>query len=100
VLFLALQWDKYPFILLNLMFSVQAAYAAPLILLSQNRQELRDRRQAETDRAVAASTQANAEFLARELASVRLVLANVVTVDELRDQLEEVIKLLNQHNTR
>jgi uncharacterized membrane protein len=82
------------------MFSVQAAYAAPLILLSQNRQELRDRRQAETDRAVAASTQANAEFLARELASVRLVLANVVTVDELRDQLEEVIKLLNQQNTK
>jgi uncharacterized membrane protein len=100
VLFLSLQWDKYPFILLNLMFSVQAAYAAPLILLSQNRQELRDRRQAETDRAVAASTQANAEFLARELASVRLVLANVVTVDELRDQLEEVIKLLNQHNAK
>ena len=100
VLFLALQWDKYPFILLNLMFSVQAAYAAPLILLAQNRQELRDRRQAETDRAVAASTQANAEFLARELASVRLVLANVVTVDELRDQLEEVIKLLNQHNSK
>jgi uncharacterized membrane protein len=79
---------------------VQAAYAAPLILLSQNRQELRDRRQAETDRAVAASTQANAEFLARELASVRLVLANVVTVDELRDQLEEVIKLLNQQNAK
>ena len=100
VLFLALQWDKYPFILLNLMFSVQAAYAAPLILLAQNRQELRDRRQAETDRAVAASTQANAEFLAREFASVRLVLANVVTVDELRDQLEEVIKLLNQHSTK
>ena len=100
VLFLALQWDKYPFILLNLMFSVQAAYAAPLILLAQNRQELRDRRQAETDRAVAASTQANAEFLARELASVRLVLANVVTVDELRDQLEEIIKLLNQHNSK
>jgi uncharacterized membrane protein len=99
-LFLSLQWDKYPFILLNLMFSVQAAYAAPLILLSQNRQELRDRRQAETDRAVAASTQANAEFLARELASVRLVLANVVTVDELRDQLEEVVKLLNQQNAK
>jgi len=100
VLFLSLQWDKYPFILLNLMFSVQAAYAAPLILLSQNRQELRDRRQAETDRAVAASTHANAEFLARELASVRLVLANVVTVDELRDQLEEVVKLLNQQNAK
>jgi uncharacterized membrane protein len=94
VAFIAFQWDPYPFILLNLMFSVQAAYSAPLILLAQNRQEERDRRQAETDRAVAASTQANAEFLARELASVRLALSNVVTTDELREQLEEVVKLL------
>jgi uncharacterized membrane protein len=94
VAFIAFQWDPYPFILLNLMFSVQAAYSAPLILLAQNRQEERDRRQAETDRAVAASTQANAEFLARDLASVRLALSNVVTTDELREQLEEVVKLL------
>jgi uncharacterized membrane protein len=94
VAFIAFQWDPYPFILLNLMFSVQAAYSAPLILLAQNRQEERDRRQAETDRAVAASTQANAEFLARELASVRLALSNIVTTDELREQLEEVVKLL------
>jgi uncharacterized membrane protein len=94
VAFIAFRWDPYPFILLNLMFSVQAAYSAPLILLAQNRQEERDRRQAETDRAVAASTQANAEFLARELASVRLALSNVVTTDELREQLEEVVKLL------
>ena len=94
VAFIAFRWDPYPFILLNLMFSVQAAYSAPLILLAQNRQEERDRRQAETDRAVAASTQANAEFLARELDSVRLALSNVVTTDELREQLEEVVKLL------
>ena len=92
----ALRWDPYPFILLNLMFSVQAAYAAPLILLAQNRQEQRDRRQAEYDRAVAASTQANAEFLARELASVRLSLSNVVTVDELRDQLDDIVRRLNE----
>ena len=89
-----LRFDNYPFIFLTLFLSLQASYAAPLILLAQNRQEERDRRQAETDRAVAASTQANAEFLARELASVRLALSNVVTTDELREQLEEVVKLL------
>src|SRR4051812_37923212 len=50
----ALRWDKYPFILLNLAFSTQAAYAAPLILLAQNRQESRDREQLERDRAQAA----------------------------------------------
>jgi uncharacterized membrane protein len=96
VAFVALQWDPYPFILLNLMFSVQAAYAAPLILLAQNRQEARDRRQAETDRAVAAATQSNAEFLARELASVRLALSSVVTVDELREQLDALILRLDE----
>jgi uncharacterized membrane protein len=95
VLFVTLQWDPYPFILLNLMFSVQAAYAAPLILLAQNRQESRDRQQAETDRAVAAATQANAEYLARELASVRLALSNVVTTDELREQLESLADRLD-----
>lgn len=99
IAFVTLRWDPYPFILLNLMFSVQAAYAAPLILLAQNRQEARDRRQAETDRAVAASTQSNAEFLARELASVRLALSSVVTVDELRDQLDLLIARLDQPPT-
>jgi uncharacterized membrane protein len=91
---ITLQWDPYPFILLNLMFSVQAAYAAPLILLAQNRQEVRDRQQAETDRMVAAATQANAEYLARELASVRLALSNVATIDELRDQLDSLVDRL------
>jgi len=80
-----LRWDPYPFILLNLAFSTQAAYAAPLILLAQNRQDERDRAQAEQDREVNFRTQAEAEFLARELASVRLSLADVATVDELRD---------------
>jgi uncharacterized membrane protein len=79
----ALRWDPYPFILLNLAFSTQAAYAAPLILLAQNRQADRDRAQTEQDRAVNARTQADTEFLARELASVRLALSDVVTSDDL-----------------
>lgn len=80
-----LRWDPYPFILLNLAFSTQAAYAAPLILLAQNRQADRDRQQAEQDREVSARTRAEAEFLARELASVRLTLSDVATIGELQD---------------
>ena len=68
-----LRWDPYPFILLNLAFSTQAAYAAPLILLAQNRQADRDRVQAEEDRARAASTRADTEYLARELADRKSV---------------------------
>jgi uncharacterized membrane protein len=84
------RWDPYPFILLNLAFSTQAAYAAPLILLAQNRQDERDRAQAEQDREVNARTQAEAEFMARELASVRLSLADVATVAELRDAIGDL----------
>lgn len=90
VAFVAFRWDRYPFILLNLMFSVQAAYAAPLILLAHNRQENRDREQAELDRTVATRTQNDAEFLAREIASVQLALANVATTDELRKHVERL----------
>ena len=90
ILFITFQWDKYPFILLNLMFSIQAAYAAPLILLAHNRQEHRDREQAQVDRNVATRTQNDAEFLAREIASVQLALSNVVTVDELREQIDRL----------
>lgn len=90
VSFIAFKWDKYPFILLNLMFSIQAAYAAPLILLAHNRQELRDREQAEIDRNVAIRTQNDAEFLAREIASVQLALSNVVTSDELAQHIEHL----------
>lgn len=85
-----LRFDDYPFILLTLALSLQAAYAAPLILLAQNRQEERDRRQSEQDRQVASRTQADTEFLARELASIRLALADVATVDEIEKALERV----------
>jgi uncharacterized membrane protein len=87
-------WDPYPFILLNLAFSTQAAYAAPLILLAQNRQDDRDRASIERDRAVAARTQADTEFLARELAAVRLALADVVTSQDLEDSLAKLAKLI------
>ena len=96
VVSITLQWDPYPFILLNLMFSVQAAYAAPLILLAQNRQEDRDRQALENDRAVAARTQENAEYLARELAGVRLALSNTVTSTELRESIDVLNERLDQ----
>jgi uncharacterized membrane protein len=87
-------WDPYPFILLNLAFSTQAAYAAPLILLAQNRQDDRDRANIERDREVAARTQADTEFLARELAAVRIALADVVTTHDLEDSLSRLAKLI------
>ncbi len=88
------RWDPYPFILLNLAFSTQAAYAAPLILLAQNRQDDRDQDTIDHDREVAARTQAETEFLARELASVRLTLADVVTTEDLSDRLDRLEKLI------
>jgi uncharacterized membrane protein len=83
-------FDPNPFGVLTLALSLQAAYAAPLILLAQNRQEDRDRQQSDVDRSVAARTQADTEFLAREIAAVRLSLADMVTMDELRDQLDKL----------
>ncbi|BDB59561.1 MULTISPECIES: DUF1003 domain-containing protein [Rhodococcus] len=89
-----LQWDPYPFILLNLAFSTQAAYAAPLILLAQNRQENRDRVSLEEDRARAEQTKADTEFLARELAALRLAVGEVATRDYLRRELDDLRALL------
>src|SRR5690606_521294 len=83
-------WDPYPFILLNLAFSTQAAYAAPLILLAQNRQDDRDRISLEEDRARAERTKADTEYLARELAALRIALGEVVTRDYLRGELEKL----------
>ena len=83
-------FDPYPFILLTLALSLQASYAAPLILLAQNRQDDRDRVQSENDREVADRTKTDTEFLAREIAGVRLMLADVVTGEELREQLAEL----------
>jgi uncharacterized membrane protein len=92
-------WDPYPYILLNLAFSTQAAYAAPLILLAQNRQDDRDRSNIERDREVAARTQADAEFLARELAAVRLTLADVITTEDLDHRLARLEKLITDQRT-
>jgi uncharacterized membrane protein len=83
----SLRWDPYPFILLNLAFSTQAAYAAPLILLAQNRQDDRDRVALQEDRARAERTKADTEYLARELAALRLAVGEVVTRDFLRSEL-------------
>jgi uncharacterized membrane protein len=86
-----LRWDPYPFILLNLAFSTQAAYAAPLILLAQNRQADRDRIQAEEDRARAAQTRADTEYLARELAALRVAIGELATRDFIRSELSRLV---------
>ncbi len=86
----SLRFDEWQFIGLTLLLSLQAAYAAPLILLAQNRQESRDRTQSELDRRVAERTQADTEFLARELASIRLSLADVATSSEMGDHLDRL----------
>jgi uncharacterized membrane protein len=95
----SLRWDPYPFILLNLAFSTQAAYAAPLILLAQNRQENRDRVGLEEDRRRAAETKADTEYLARELAALRLAIGEVAkTRDYLRRELEDLRCLLEDRS--
>lgn len=75
---------------LTMVLSLQAAYAAPLILLAQNRQEQRDRSELDLDRKVTERTQADTEFLAREISSVRLALGDVATTEDLRDHLERL----------
>ena len=90
-----LRWDPYPFILLNLAFSTQAAYAAPLILLAQNRQADRDREEIERDREVNARALADTEFLARELVSIRLAMADVVSNHDLERALDRVAARLS-----
>ena len=85
-----IQWDPYPFILLNLAFSTQAAYAAPLILLAQNRQDDRDRIALDEDRRRAERTKADTEYLARELASLRLAVGEMAGRDYLRGELEKL----------
>jgi uncharacterized membrane protein len=92
-------WDR-GLVLLTLVLSLQASYAAPLILLAQNRQERRDRVTAEQDRLVAERTQADTEFLAREIASIRLALADVVTGEELRDELESLTEAIQRLHDR
>ena len=83
----SVHFDDYPFIFLTLMLSLQASYAAPLILLAQNRQEARDKVIAERDRQANARAHADMEFLAREVASLRMAVGEVATRDFLRSEL-------------
>jgi uncharacterized membrane protein len=86
-----MEWDAYPFIFLTLMLSLQASYAAPLILLAQNRQEQRDKVIAEQDRQANARAHADMEFLAREVASLRMAVGEVATRDFLRSELRSLL---------
>jgi uncharacterized membrane protein len=89
------QFDGYPFIFLTLILSLQASYAAPLILLAQNRQESRDRVALDQDREQAAQSRADMDFLAREIASLRMSVGELATRDyvrsELRSELREIL---------
>ena len=87
-----LRFDDYPFIFLTLVLSLQASYAAPLILLAQNRQADRDRISLNEDRAQNARSIADTEYLTRELASLRIALGDVATRDFMRNELEDLLK--------
>src|SRR6185437_932934 len=76
-----------PFLFLTLALSLQASYAAPLILLAQNRQDDRDRVNLDSDREEARESKADLEYLAREIASIRMALGEVATRDFLRSEL-------------
>lgn len=86
-----LRFDPFPFIFLTLMLSLQASYAAPMILLAQNRQEMRDKVIAEQDRQANARAHADMEFLAREVASLRMSVGEVATRDYLRSELKNLL---------
>ncbi|GAA4113334.1 DUF1003 domain-containing protein [Nocardioides fonticola] len=90
-----LAFDAYPFIFLTLMLSLQASYAAPLILLAQNRQETRDKVVAESDRQANARAHADMEFLAREVASLRMAINDMATRDYLRSELRSLLAELD-----
>ena len=87
-----LRYDEFPFIFLALILSLQASYAAPLILLAQNRQADRDRIALNEDRAQNARSIADTEYLTRELASLRIALGEVATRDYLRNELGDIAK--------
>ncbi|MFA7266443.1 MAG: DUF1003 domain-containing protein [Candidatus Nanopelagicales bacterium] len=89
-----LRFDEWPFIGLTLLLSLQASYAAPLILLAQNRQTDRDRIQYQEDRGATERLIADAEFLARELASVRIAMGEVATREFIRSEFEDLSRAL------
>ncbi|MEV6946047.1 DUF1003 domain-containing protein [Streptomyces sp. NPDC051172] len=89
-----LRFDNYPFIFLTLMLSLQASYAAPLILLAQNRQDDRDRVNLEQDRKQNERSIADTEYLTREIAALRIGLGEVATRDWIRSELQDLVKEL------
>ncbi|MFJ8109755.1 DUF1003 domain-containing protein [Streptomyces sp. NPDC096132] len=90
-----LRFDNYPFIFLTLMLSLQASYAAPLILLAQNRQDDRDRVNLEQDRKQNERSIADTEYLTREVAALRMGLGEVATRDWIRNELQDMLKELD-----
>lgn len=86
--------DYFPFIFLTLLLSLQASYAAPLILLAQNRQEARDRITAEADRRQAAQARADTDYLAREIASLRMSVGELATRDFIRNEIRGELRAL------
>ncbi|MER5359877.1 DUF1003 domain-containing protein [Streptomyces sp. NPDC002785] len=95
----AWRFDQYPFIFLTLMLSLQASYAAPLILLAQNRQADRDRVTYEQDRKQNERSIADTEYLTREIASLRMGLGEVATRDWIRSELEDLMRDLDDRRT-
>lgn len=93
-----LQFDAWSrgLVLLTLVLSLQASYAAPLILLAQSRQERRDRVSTENDREIAERTQADTEFLAREIAGLRLAVSDMVTGEAFDDRLEKLTHVVER----
>ncbi len=86
--------DPFPFIFLTLLLSLQASYAAPLILLAQNRQEARDRISIEADRRQAAQSRADMDFLAREIATLRMSVGELATRDFIRNEVRNELRAL------
>ncbi|MEV4513510.1 DUF1003 domain-containing protein [Dactylosporangium sp. NPDC049525] len=94
------QFDPYTFTFLTLILSLQASYAAPLILLAQNRQTDRDRVASDEDRRRAAAQKADTEYLAREIASLRIAVGEVATRDFLRSELTRMSEELDEAAVR
>lgn len=95
-----LRFDEWPFIGLTLLLSLQASYAAPLILLSQNRQTDRDRIQYQEDQQATHRLVADAEYLAREVADLRISMGEVATREFIRGELEDLADSINAGRDR
>lgn len=95
-----LRWDPYAFIFLTLMLSLQASYAAPLILLAQNRQVDRDKVMIEQDRTRDERNLADTEFLTREVAALRIVMRDTATRDFVRSELRSLLEELDERGVR